>query len=289
MTVGIVGLGFVGMALAERLLESGEDVCGIDPDPARGALLAAAGANSAPSLPALAGACSAVVLAVYDAEQIEDVLFGAEGLAMGDARLTFLCVTTCTPERAAGFARRLAERGHALIEFPLSGTSTQIRHGEATGLVAGDAEARAEHVLLLATLCPERVELGPAGSAAVVKLGINLVLQLNRAALAEGLAFAEAMGLEPAGFLEALRRSAAASAVMVGKGPKMVARDFHPESRIAQTLKDADMICETAREAGQHLPMMTAQRELLRDAIELVGGDRDSSAVIEAIRPGRLI
>lgn len=287
MTVGIVGLGFVGLALAERLLEAGEAVMGLDPDPARGALLSSQGGHVASSLAQMARACEAVLVAVYSAEQVEEVLFGTQGLTEGTDRLTCLCVTTCTPERATAMARRLEAGGHAFIEFPISGTSAQIRRGEATGLVAGDIEARADHAALLATLCPQRLEFGPAGDAARAKLGINLVLQLNRAALAEGLAFAEALGLEPAAFLTALRRSAAASAVMAGKGPKMAARDFRPESRIAQSLKDADMILETARSAGQPLPLMAAQRELLRDAIALIGGDLDSSAVIEAIRPGR--
>jgi len=287
VTIGIVGLGFVGLALAERLLEAGGAVMGLDPDPARVALLVSRGGHAASSLVQMARACEAVVVAVYSAGQVEEVLFGAEGLTEGTDRLTCLCVTTCTPERSAAIARRLAQDGHALIEFPLSGTSAQIRRGEATGLVAGDLAARAEQAALLAMLCPERLEFGPAGDAARAKLGINLVLQLNRAALAEGLAFAEALGLEPAAFLTALRRSAAASAVMAGKGPKMAARDFRPESHIAQTFKDADMILETARAAGQELPLMAAQRVLLRDAIALVGGDQDSSAVIEAIRPGR--
>jgi 3-hydroxyisobutyrate dehydrogenase-like beta-hydroxyacid dehydrogenase len=130
------------------------------------------------------------------------------------------------------------------------------------------------------------VELGAVGEAAKTKLGINLVLQLNRAALAEGLAFAEALGLDPAAFLAALSESAARSAVMAGKGPKMVTRNYAPESRIAQTLKDADMILDQAAEARQTLPLMKAQRELLQRAITLAGADADSSAVMEALRPG---
>lgn len=288
MTIGIVGLGFVGMALAERLLEAGEEVMGLDTDPARAAVLASLGGYPAASLAQMAGSCRAVILALYSADQVEAVLFGPGGLAEAAERLPCLCVTTCTPDRAAAIARRLEAAGHAFIEFPVSGTSAQIRRGEATGLVAGDAAARTDHAALLAALCPQRLEFGPAGDAARAKLGINLVLQLNRAALAEGLAFAEALGLDPGAFLTALQGSAAASAVMAGKGPKMAMRDFRPESRISQTLKDADMILETARAAGQALPMMAAQRELLRDTVALMGGELDSSAVLEAIRPARL-
>nr|WP_282961796.1 NAD-binding protein [Plastoroseomonas hellenica] len=129
------------------------------------------------------------------------------------------------------------------------------------------------------------MEFGPAGDAARAKLAINLVLQLNRAALAEGLAYAAALGLDAGAFLATLQRSAAASHVMASKGPKMIARDYAPESHLAQTLKDAEMILQTAIVAGQALPLMLVQRALLRDAITTVGEAADSAAIIEAIRP----
>jgi 3-hydroxyisobutyrate dehydrogenase-like beta-hydroxyacid dehydrogenase len=279
----MLSLGLVGLALAERLIEAGEAVLGYDPNVARAALLPDRAVGS-PA--ALAAVCSTIVVTVYDADQIEDVLFDTDGVAALTPPRTFICVTTCTPERVADLAKRLAHWGHRLIEFPLSGTSAQIRHGEAIGLVAGDAAVRVEARRVLDILCTRRVELGAVGEAAKTKLGINLVLQLNRAALAEGLAFAEALGLDPAAFLAALSESAARSAVMAGKGPKMVTRNYAPESRIAQTLKDADMILDQAAEARQTLPLMKAQRELLQRAITLAGADADSSAVMEALRPG---
>jgi 3-hydroxyisobutyrate dehydrogenase-like beta-hydroxyacid dehydrogenase len=279
----MLGLGLVGLALAERLIEAGQAVLGYDPDVTRAALLSGWAVGS-PA--ALAEACSTIVVAVYDAGQIEEVLFGTGGVAALTLPRTFICITTCTPDRISALAKQLAGRGHGLVEFPLSGTSAQIRRGEATGLVAGEAAARADVARVLNILCPRRVELGAAGEAAKTKLGINLVLQLNRAAMAEGLAFAGALGIDATTFLAALSESAARSAVMAGKGPKMVARNYAPESRIAQTLKDADMILEQAAEAGQILPLMTAQRELLRKAVTLAGADADSSAVMEALRPG---
>lgn len=279
MTIGIIGLGLVGMALAQRLVEAGEAVIGHDPDPARAAMLPGRVAGTPAEVLA---ACEVVILAVYDADQVEQVLSGAEPRSRG---VTCICVTTCTPARIAGIAARWEAAGHALIEFPLSGNSAQIRRGEATGLAAGHAAARAATRRILHVLAPERLEFGVAGEAAVAKLGINLVLQLNRAALAEGLAFAAALGLDPASFLAAASRSAAQSAVMAGKGPKMVARDYTPESHIAQTLKDADMILDEAGAAGQRLPMMVAQRALLAQAIGLAGDAADSAAVMEALRP----
>jgi putative dehydrogenase len=93
--------------------------------------------------------------------------------------------------------------------------------------------------------------------------------------------------LDPAAFLATARRSAAYSSVMDTKGDKMLARDFAPQSHIAQTIKDSELILEEARQQEQHLPMTLIQIGLLRSAITLVGPEADSSAVIEAIRPSK--
>ena len=128
------------------------------------------------------------------------------------------------------------------------------------------------------------MRVGAIGDASRTKLAINLILQNNRAALAEGIAFAELLGLDGRSFLAAARQSAAYSRVMETKGEKMLARDFRPQSHISQTLKDAELILEEAARHGLVLPITTAQAELLRAAIALEGPDGDSAAVIEAIR-----
>jgi L-threonate 2-dehydrogenase len=112
-------------------------------------------------------------------------------------------------------------------------------------------------------------------------------LQNNRAALAEGIAFAEGLGLDPAVFLATARKSAAYSGVMDTKGDKMVKRDFTPQSHMSQTLKDTELILTEARRRNLFVPMTSTQAALLRTAIALEGPDSDSSAIIEAIRPSR--
>ena len=125
---------------------------------------------------------------------------------------------------------------------------------------------------------------GDIGDASRTKLAINLILQNNRAALAEGIVFAERLGLDGHAFLAAARQSAAYARVMDSKGEKMLARDFRPQSHISQTLRDAEMILEEAKHHGLELSVTTAQTGLLRAAIALEGPDSDSAAVIEAIR-----
>lgn len=117
-----------------------------------------------------------------------------------------------------------------------------------------------------------------------MKLVTNLVLGLNRAALAEGLAFAEAVGLDAASALSVLRDSMAYSRIMDTKGPKMVARDFAPEARLSQHLKDVRLIREAAARVGQALPLSDEHLRLLELAESLGLGGLDNSAIFEALR-----
>jgi 3-hydroxyisobutyrate dehydrogenase-like beta-hydroxyacid dehydrogenase len=175
----------------------------------------------------------------------------------------------------------------SLVEAPISGTSAEARDGSAMALIAGRSEAIEAANAMLDILCPRREVVGSIGDASRTKLAINLILQNNRAALAEGIAFAEGLGLDAAIFLATAQKSAAYSRVMDTKGRKMLTRDFSPQSHISQTLKDAELILAEAKRQNLWLPMTSTQAALLRTAIALRGPDCDSAAVIEAVRPAR--
>jgi 3-hydroxyisobutyrate dehydrogenase-like beta-hydroxyacid dehydrogenase len=276
----------MGTALSERLIAAGIAVIGFDIDAGRRATLRASGGAAATSVRELAGQCRSIIIAVFSGEQVE-ALFGdiADGAGLG--RPIVVCTTTCAPDGITALARRAAKAGMALVEAPISGTSAELRAGTATALVAGDAPAIKAVSGLLDVLCPRRVRAGAIGDASRTKLAINLILQSNRAALAEGIAFAERLGLDGNAFLAAARESAAYSRVMDTKGHKMLMREYAPQSHIAQTLKDAELILGEASRHGLPLPMTATQAGLLRAAIALEGPDSDSAAVIEAIRrPG---
>ncbi|MBL9082252.1 MAG: NAD(P)-dependent oxidoreductase, partial [Planctomycetales bacterium] len=114
------------------------------------------------------------------------------------------------------------------------------------------------------------------------KLVHNLILGLHRAVLAEGLAFAEALGLDAARLLDVLKRTPAASTVMTTKGPKMLARDFAPQATVRQHLKDVRLILATAAQAQAMTPLSKLHAELLERTIDLGHSESDNSAVITA-------
>lgn len=281
--VGIVGLGLMGIALSARLIDAKIPVIGFDIDPIRCGMFKVSGGMVATSVRELAAHSRTIIIAVYDGAQVEALFVDIDNGA-GDARPVVICTTTCGPGEITAIAERASRVGIALLEAPISGTSTEVLNATATALLAGEPDIIDQVGGLLNILCPRSLRVGAIGDASRAKLAINLILQNNRAALAEGIAFAERLGLDGHAFLAAARQSAAYSRVMDSKGEKMLTRDYRPQSHIAQTLKDAELIIEEAGRCGLHLPLTTIQADLLRAAIALEGPERDSAAVIEAIR-----
>src|SRR5262245_15584399 len=283
--IGIVGLGLMGSALAQRLLGAGHEVLGFDIDRERQPALEKMGCRLAASLPELAHRCHAMFLAVFDTEQVEAVVEGTLLSAVGsNSGKIILCASTCDPDRIAALAGRIAPQGLHLLETPISGTSEQVRQGRGVALIGGDPAKAEEVAAVLAAIFPSRFHMGPIGHAGRAKLAINLILGLNRLALAEGLVFAERMQLEPERFLEVARQAASYSQVMDSKGPKMLRGDFSPEGRARQTLKDFQLILAQARKVGQHLPLAALNAQVLQSCVLNGEGDRDNSIVIEEIR-----
>ena len=286
--VGIVGLGLVGQALAGRLLAAGFRVHGFDLREEARQAVQALGAVAEPSPQAVGAACSCVLLAVFDSKDVQAVLEAPDGLlASGHRVRTIVDCSTGTPEILQALAARLRARGVDFLEGPLSGSSQQIAAGEATMLLAGEADAVARCTPVLEAIARERIHVGAAGMAARAKLATNLVLGLNRAVLAEGMAFAESLGIAPEAFLRLVLATPARSAAAEVKGPMMASGRFEPQSRIRQHLKDVDLMLEAARAAGQPLPLSQVHAGLMRAAIDAGDGDLDNAAIVRQWRRDR--
>lgn len=281
-TVGLIGLGLMGQALAARLVPAGYRVLGFDIDAAKGEKLKAMGGEAA-SL-ADAAKCNIVLLAVFTTDQVEDVTEKTLVPAAGTGGKIVLCTSTCDPDRIAVLAERVAGKGVRFLETPVSGSSGQVSRGEGTGLIGGDPATAAEVDDVLAVLYPKRFHIGKAGDAGRAKLAINLILGLNRMALAEGIVFASRLGLDAGAFLDVARASAAYSQVMDIKGRKMVDREFNPEGFIHQSLKDFTLMQEQAAKRGQSLPALELNKSLLEACVRAGEKDFDNAAVIEEIR-----
>lgn len=283
-SIGIVGLGLVGSALAQRLMAAGFRVTGFDLRAEAREALASHGGQAVSTLADVAAATSCVVLAVFNTDDVLGVVEGPGGLLSVPGVRHIIDCSTGTPDALEALAARLKARGVGFIEAPLSGSSQQIAAGDATLLLGGEAQAIEPCAPVLAALSDQRIHVGGAGMGARAKLATNLVLGLNRAVLAEGMVFAEQLGIAPEKFLTLVLASPATSGAAQAKGRMMVEGDFAPQSRIRQHLKDVDLMLASAAAQGQKLPLSETHAALMRAAIAAGDGELDNAAIIRELR-----
>jgi 3-hydroxyisobutyrate dehydrogenase-like beta-hydroxyacid dehydrogenase len=257
-------------------------VLGFDLQPTQLQRLETLGGQAAASAREVAEACEQIVLCLPDSRVVAAAVDQlAARLRSGE---TLIDATTGDPDESQALAQRLEARGIDYVDATIAGSSEQVRRGEAVVIIGGNDAAVRRAQLILSAWSDRRFHVGPAGSGARLKLVVNVVLGLNRAALAEGLSLAKACGIDPSAALEVLRSTPAYSRMMDSKGPKMLARDYAPQARLAQHLKDVRLIRELARRHDACTPLSVVHEELLQRAVELGFGDADNSAIIEAWR-----
>jgi putative dehydrogenase len=284
---GLIGVGLMGTAFAHRLRGAGLPVVGFDVEPARLDGLAAIGGEKATSIAEVARRCAIILIVVFSADQaqavLDEIATAVRSEANGRRRIVVLSIT-CDPERTVALAQRAAAAGLRFIEAPVSGTSDQVLRGDGVGLIGGDVPDDAQLTAMFDALMPRRFHVGKIGDGAKAKLAVNLILNLNRLALAEGLVLAERMGLDAKTFFDIARGSAAYSQVMDTKGGKMVTRDFTPHGRAAQALKDVRLMLAQAARAGQQLPGCEVAATLLESCVRHGEGEQDSTVIVEDVR-----
>lgn len=281
--IGVIGLGLMGTAITERLLQHGYHPFIWNRTQEKAEELKALGAQWSDN--PLAD-CDRIIISLYTSDVVESVL--EKMLAdlqsnQPDRRLQGIILidtTTGSPEQSAALCSRLETIGVQYLDAPISGSSEQTRRGEATVMVGGGRGAFDACNDLWQVLGANVYYTGGSGSAAKMKLVSNLVLGLNRAALAEALVFAQGIGVDPAAALEVLRGSMAYSRVMDVKGQKMLDEDFTVQARLSQHLKDVRLILSS----GVTLPMSQTHRQLLEQAEAMGLGEVDNCAIIKAIQ-----
>ena len=284
-TVGVLGTGLVGTAIAELLLEAGYGVVAWNRTNSKAETLGTQGACVVDTPADVGTQCRRVFVSVMTTDVVARLVEGPVGLLAGDSQTELILdTTTGDPDQTSALAARLAGRGVHFLDSTISGSSRQIRDREGLYMVGGRREAFEACEDLFRIVTAKVVYVGPSGSGSKAKLASNVVLGLNRLALAEGLVFAESLGLDTEAFLRLLKMSPAYSVAMDVKGDKMVRGDFHPQSRIRQHLKDVDIILRYAEASRQDLPLSRLHRRIMESAIEAGDGDLDNAAVIRELR-----
>jgi 3-hydroxyisobutyrate dehydrogenase-like beta-hydroxyacid dehydrogenase len=279
--VGLIGAGLAGSALADNLLSRGFQVVGYDVSEERRSFLARAGAGVATDPCSVASDCDRVLLSLPDSDVVREVIEGAHGILASDPLPRFVIdTTTGDPEQTVELAATLSARNVVMLDATISGSSKQVSDREAILMVGGPADAYEACRDVLDALAERHFHMGPVGSGSRAKLASNLILGLNRLVLAEGLVFAEGLGLDLESFLTVLKSSPAYSRAMDVKGEKMIRGDFTPQSRVRQHHKDLRLILQSAERMNRELPLTLVHKRILERAMDAGDADLDSCVVI---------
>lgn len=261
----------MGSAMAERLMDEGEDVAVWNRTPARARPLAEKGATRHGDPAALASACDTVIVMLIDDAALDAAYRGAEGLLAGDLSDTLVIeMSTVLPRTTLGLAADVQAAGGAFIECPVGGTVPPARNGQLLGMAGGSEENFARAKPILEKLCRRLDHVGPVGAGAAMKLAINLPLSVYWLALGEALAITEDAGVDSELALDILCDSSGASKVagvfqpgilqsLVGDVPDGAVFE------VSGATKDIRLMTELAREKGFDLPVI-AEAEKHYDA-----------------------
>lgn len=282
----MIGIGLVGSVLAKNLHQGGFEVVGHDIVHERARVVEDSGGIAVQVPKEVAERCNVIVLSLMTSSIVRDVIWGRDGIASAANKPGVIIDTsTSLPGEVVKIGQELQEINVAYLDAPISGSSKQIARREGVFLVGGNEKTFDDVRDIFKALANTAIHVGPQGAGSKAKLAINLVLGLNRASMAEGILFAESIGIEPATALGLFKATAAYSAVMDVKGERMVTRNFtEPEARLSQHAKDVGLIHQLAREQGCSLPFTELHRTVLQAFINEGDGDLDNSAILRAIQ-----
>ena len=279
-TVGIVGLGLLGSAVATRLRAAGHGVVGYDIVPACVERLVALGGTAAKSAADVARASDAVCTILPSLAAVESAILGVDGVMAGGRRgQTIAQMSTISPDLTTRLAREASARGLTFLDCPVSGTSAMVAQGNGVFFVGGERALYDRWRPVLESVLPRAVYIGAAGQAMLMKLVANLLVALNSASVAEALTMATRGGLDPGLVVDVLGTGAATSRMLEVRGPLMVRGEFPAQMKLDLFMKDLHLIQEAARAAGAALPL-TDVAERLYAATQAAGHGAEDLAVV---------
>jgi 3-hydroxyisobutyrate dehydrogenase-like beta-hydroxyacid dehydrogenase len=280
-TVGVVGLGLLGHAVATRLRGAGHAVVGYDIVPACVERLVATGGTAAKSAAEVAAGAEVVCTLLPSLGAVEAAILGADGVVAGARPGQPICqMSTISPTLTERLARETAARDLVFLDCPISGTSGMVARGSGVIFVGGERSAYERWRPLLESILPSAVHVGIAGQAMLLKLVANLLVALNSASVAEALTMAQRGGLDPQMVLDVLKTGAGTSRMLDVRGPMMVAGEFTAQMKLELFMKDLHLIQEAAGSVGARLPLTDVAERLYAAAQAAGHGGEDLAVVI---------
>jgi 3-hydroxyisobutyrate dehydrogenase len=285
MQIGIAGLGKMGSAIAQRLIEVGHDLTVWNRSLEKARPLANADAKVAANPADVARNAQTVITILSDAAAIDAVYGGPAGLLAGDVTgKLFIEMSTVAPATETALAEKVRAKGAALVECPVGGTTGPARQGKLIGLMGGEPADIERARPILEHLCRRLEHCGPVGAGAVMKLTINMPLMIYWQALGEALALCRPLGLDPARLMELLADTSGGPNVLKVRGPAVATMlkggDIGPVTfDIDSAVKDLRTMLGEGKRQGLELPLVERTLSCYEETKGKVSGAAEVSAV----------
>src|SRR5262245_10030736 len=285
MKVGVAGLGMMGAAIAQRLIEVGHTVTvwNRSADKAKPVVWAGATAFATPAK--VADACEVIITILTDAAAIDAVYGGPEGLLAGDvAGRLFIEMSTVRPATELALADKVRHKGAAFVECPVGGSTGPARQGALIGLMGAEPADAARADPLLRQMCRRIEHCGPVGAGSTMKLAINLPLMVSWQAFGEAFALIRDLGIDPERLVSLFTDISAATNAMKARAA-MIEAELKGSGgggvtfTIDSGAKDLRTMAAEGRARGLELPLTERAAQCFEEASRSGRGARDVSAV----------
>jgi L-threonate 2-dehydrogenase len=282
-TVGIIGLGIMGGAIARNLVERGWHVIGYDTDAARRSELAAGSVEIAADAAQVARNAPIIMTSLPDPAAVEQV---AQTIADTDLSPRIIVeLPTLSIADKLQFEYILKNAGHIALDCPLSGTGAQARVRDLIVYASGDSDAIAKCRSLFGDFARQSADLGKYGNGSRMKFIANHLVAIHNVATAEAMVLAQRAGLDPKMVVEMVGPGAGGSRMFQMRAPMMVEGVYEPATmKVSTWKKDMAIIAEFADEVGCATPLFTLTQPVYDEAIKMGLGDQDTGAVFEVLK-----
>lgn len=283
-SVGFVGLGVMGGGVTRRLLAAGHTVSGYNRSREKAEPLVELGLTLAETPRDAAKAADVVFSMVTNVAALEAVTEGPDGIlaGLGPGKI-YVDMTTGTPEASRALAERVAATGATMLDAPVSGSVSTLEEGRLTIMVGGDEDAFAEVEPILRDIGATVIRIGGNGQALLMKIAINLSLQVQMVAFCEGLLLAEKDGIEREVAVEALLASVIASPMLKYRGPFVLEMPEEAWFNVNMMQKDMNLALEAGRRLDVPMPTTAVANELLTAARGMGLVEQDFAVVYEVL------
>lgn len=289
--IGFVGLGRMGGNMARCLNDKGYNVAAVFDINAEvtSALAEEVGATACESLAAVTAGADIILTIVTNDAAMEAIYFGDNNLLTDAADKIFVNCATLTPSIHAKIGEAASAAGANSLEACMASSIPQARNGELYLMVGGEESVFESIKPMLDDLSVDLHFVGAAGKASEVKALVNMIMNINTAALAEGLGIGQSLGLDLEMLLKVLGSTGARSRVLETDGEDMVARDHECYFSAEHAAKDSGIALKLAEDSGIPAPLAKATFEQYTKMTELGLGELDKSGIAELTFKGRAI